>query len=145
MADIARLDHVGDSADGFFDRNGGVEAGGPVDVDIVELQSLQAVGEGGLHRRRATVEPDPGPGRLALGPELDADKVAVARDAAQGLAEQHFVVTHSIEVARIDEVHACFQRSVDGGDAFGPIRRPVHARHPHTAEAQGKNAGVVQT
>ncbi len=42
---VAGLDELADGADRLLDRDLGVEAGRPVDVDVVGAEALQAVGE----------------------------------------------------------------------------------------------------
>ena len=46
VADVACLDHVGDGADGVFDGDVGIEARGAVDVDMVDAEALEGIGEG---------------------------------------------------------------------------------------------------
>ena len=73
VADVARLDHLGDRADRLLDRHLGVEAAEPVDVDVVGAEPAQRVGEEVLHRDRAAVDADPAAAGIAQDAELDAD------------------------------------------------------------------------
>jgi hypothetical protein len=115
-----------------------VEPGGAVDVDVVEAQALQAIGGRGLHGGGTRVIADPGAVRPALGAELDADDGGVAA-ALQGLADQHLVVAHAVEIAGVDEVDPGVERGVHGGQALGPVGGAVTARHPHGAQADGRD------
>ena len=60
VADVAGLHHVGDRADGVFDRHRGIEARGPVDVDVIDAEPREAVGEEVLDGRGARVVAEPG-------------------------------------------------------------------------------------
>ena len=81
MAHIAGLHHVGDGADRLLDRHAGIEPRGPIDVDVVDAEALQRIGQEILHRRRPRVDADQRPGGIAQRAELDADDEAVARHA----------------------------------------------------------------
>ena len=78
MADIAGLDHVGDGADRVFDRHVRIEPGRAVDVDIVDAEPLQRIGDEVLQRGRAVVHAVEAAGRIAQGAGLDADDDLVA-------------------------------------------------------------------
>ena len=119
-----------------------VEPRGAVDVDVIDPQALQGIGEEALHGLRAGVIAEPGPARFAHGAELDADEGLIAVAALERLADQHLVMAHAVEIARIEQGDAGLQRRMDGGDALGPVGRSVHARHAHAAEAEGGNGGA---
>jgi len=128
-------------------RDARVEAGGAVDVDVVEAQTLQAVGAGGLDRGGPGVETDPGLVGPALGAELHAEQDVVAaaafeRPVLERFADQHLVVAHAVEVAGVDQIDSGVERGVDRSQALLPVRRPVHARHAHRAEADGGDFGT---
>src|SRR3546814_8559618 len=105
VADMSCLHHVGDRADGLLDRHLRIEPGGPVDVDVVDAQALQRIGEEGLHRRRPAVEADPATGRVAQGAELDAELVTVARHAPERFRYQHLVVSPAWKSTRLNSRH----------------------------------------
>ena len=73
VADVAGLHQVGDGADRVLDRHVRIEARRTVDVDVVDAEPLQRVGEEVLHRRRAGVVADPAAVRVAQGAELHAE------------------------------------------------------------------------
>ena len=50
VAHVAGLHHVGDRADGLLDRHVGIEPRRAVDVDVVDAEPLQRIGQGVLHR-----------------------------------------------------------------------------------------------
>ena len=142
VADVPGFHHVGDRTDGVLDRHVRIEAGGTVDVDVVQTKPLQGIGEKGLHGRGAGVVADPAAGRIAQGAELDADLGAIPGNALQGLADQHFVVAHAVEVAGVEQADAGVEGGVDRGDALRTFERAIHAGHAHAAEAEG---GHVRT
>ncbi len=71
VAHVPGLDHVGDRADGFFNGDVGIEPGGAVDVDVVDAETLEGIGEGSLNGGGAGVVPEPGAVGTALRAELD--------------------------------------------------------------------------
>ena len=73
MADIAGLHHVGDGADRLLDRHVRIEPRRPVDIDMVDAEPLQRIGEEVLHRRRPRVEAAPAAGGIAHRAELHAE------------------------------------------------------------------------
>ena len=143
IAHVAGLDEVADGADGFLDRHVRVDPAWPVDIDVVGVEALQGVGEERLHCRRAAVIAEPGTVGAAQGPELDADHDLVAPAAGQRLGDEHLVVAHAVVVAGVEEGDPGVDGSVDGGDAFGAVSRTVEVRHPHAAEADGRNHRAV--
>ena len=52
VADVSGFDEVGDGSDGVFDGDFGVEARGAVDVDVIDPEALEAVGERSFLRLR---------------------------------------------------------------------------------------------
>ena len=139
VAHIALLHHLADGADSILDRHRRVEARGAVDVDVVDPEALQRIGEEIAHGRRARIVARPSPRRVAQRAELDAEPVAVARHALQRLADQHFIVAHAVEVAGVDQRHAGVERGVDRRDALGAVGGAVHAGHAHAAEAERRD------
>ena len=74
VADIAGLHHVGDGADRVLDRHIGIEPGGAVDVDMIDAETLQRIGEEVLDAAGPGVEADPAAGGIPQGAELDAER-----------------------------------------------------------------------
>ena len=144
VADVARLHHVGDRADGLLDRDRGIEARRTVDVDVVDAEARQAVGEEVLRRGGARVEAEVGAVGAAQGAELHAEQGPVAAGAGERLADEELVLAHRIEVARVDEVHAALERGVDRGDALRLVAAAVQAAgaHAHAAERDRKHLGA---
>jgi hypothetical protein len=70
VADIARLDHLGDRAHGLLDRDVRVDARRPVDVDVVGPKAPQRVGEEVPDRLRAAVVSRPAGGGSRSAPNL---------------------------------------------------------------------------
>ena len=111
-----------------------------IDVDMVDAEPLQGIGEEALDGLGPRVNAQPAAGGIAQSAELHADQRLFALAASQRLADQHLVVAHAVEVAGIDEGYSGIERGMDGGDAFGSVRRAVDARHAHAAKTQGGNA-----
>jgi hypothetical protein len=141
---MARLHHVGYGAHGVLDRHARIEARRPVDVDMIETEALQRIGEKIPHRRRPRVVAQPAAGGITQRAELDADEKAVALHALQRLADQHLIMAHAVEIAGVDERDAGIERGVDRGDALRAVGRAIHARHAHAAEADGGNRGTMR-
>ena len=142
MADPALVDAFDERADRLLDRHLRIEPRGAVDVDRLDPQPLQRVGEEILDRRGSAVEAGPAARGIAQRVELDAEHIAVARDALERLADQHFVVAHAVEVAGIDQGDSRIERSVNCGDALCAIGWSVHTRHAHAAKAERGNGGA---
>src|SRR5262249_26810819 len=100
VANVARLDHVGDRPDGLLDRHGGIEARRTVDVDVIDAEARQGVGEEGLRRGGPGVEAEMGAVGPAQAAELHAQQGLVAARARERLADEELVLAHGIEVAR---------------------------------------------
>ena len=139
MAHVAGLDQLPDGTDRFLDRDVRIESGGAVDVDVVDPEAGERVGGRGLYRRRARVVAEPGGVRPALGAELDAQQVALARAPADRLGDQQLVVAHAVEVAGVEQIDPGVEGGVDRRDALAAVARPVHPRHPHAAEAERRD------
>src|SRR5215470_5777077 len=52
-------------------------------------------------------------------------------------ADQHFVVAHAVEVARVEQRDTRIARGVNRGDALRTVGRTVEVRHSHASEADG--------
>jgi len=145
VAHVTGLHELGDRADGLLDRHVRVEPRRPVDVDVVGAQALQRVRERRLDRRRPRVVSQPAPVRAALRAELHADQDVVALGAGERIADQHLVVPHPVEVARVEQVDARVEGGVDRGDALVAVGRPVQPGHAHAPEPErgdGRSGGA---
>ncbi len=137
MPDIAGADHVGDGADGVFDRNGRIQPSRAVDIDVIGAEAAQRIGQEVFDGLRPSVVSAEHAGWIAQRAEFHRDDHAGARHALERAADQHLVVTHAVEVAGVDQCNARFHRRADGGDALGLVRRAVNARrHAHAAETK---------
>jgi hypothetical protein len=116
-----------------------IEPGRAIDVDVIQPEPLQRVGQECRHRSGSRIIARPAARRIAQRAELRADLEAVARHAPQRLADQHLVVAHAVEVAGVEEGNTGVERGVDGGNALGPVGRAIHARHAHAPKAKGGN------
>jgi hypothetical protein len=138
---VAGLDHVGDGSDSVFNGDVGVEAGGAVDVDVVDAEALEGVREGGFDGGGARVEAEKGAIGAALRSEFDRDEDLVA-DETESTANEHLIVAHVVEVAGVNQVDAGVDGGMDGGDAFGFVGGAVDTAHAHAAEGDGEDAGA---
>jgi hypothetical protein len=59
MPDKTGLDHVGDGANRVFDRHRRIEPGRPVDIDVIDAEALEAVGEEVFYGGGAGIYTDP--------------------------------------------------------------------------------------
>ena len=107
---------------------------------MVHPQPLQRIGQEILHRLGSGIVAGPASSGIAQGAELDADEGLVALAALQGLADQHLVMAHAVEIAGVEQGDAALQRGVDGGDALAAVDGAIHARHAHAAQPQGGSA-----
>jgi hypothetical protein len=101
------------------------------------------IGQEILHRRRPAVVTEIFQVGRAHRAAFDDYEGALALAAFKRVADQHFVVAHTVEIAGIDHGDAGFQRGMHGGDGVLIVRRPVAARHAHAAEAEGGHGGAV--
>ena len=139
MPDPAGLDHVGHRADALLDRHVGIEPRRPIDVDGVDAEPLQRIGDEIPDRRRAAVIAEKALVGIAQRAELDADLDIVAIAAGERFADQHLIVAHAVEIAGVEQGDAGVERGVDGGDALAAVGRAVEIRHAHAAEADGRD------
>ena len=142
VAYVAGLHQVGDRADGLLDRDSGVDASEPVDVDVVGAEPRERVGEEGLDGRGSAVDADPAPGGVAQGAELDADRDLIAVAIAQRLAYQQFVVAHAVVVAAVEQGDPGVEGCPDGGDALRFVGGAVEVGHAHAAQSKRGDAGT---
>jgi hypothetical protein len=102
MFDIAGLHHLGDGADRFLDRHRRIEPRRAVDVDMIDPEPLQRVGEEIFHSDRAAIHAGEAAGGVAQRAELDADLEIVAAAAFKRLADQQLIVADAVEIASVE-------------------------------------------
>jgi len=141
---VARLDHLGDGADGFLDGHLRIDARRAIDVDVLDAEALQGVGEEIFHGVGPRVVAGPAAHGIAQRAELDAELHLLARHGLERFADEHFVVAHAVKIAGIEQGDAGIQRGVQGGETFGAVGGSVHARHAHATEAEGGDARAVR-
>src|SRR5262249_58953382 len=112
---------------------GRIEPARLVEVEIVGAQPTEAVAQEVLHRRRAAVEADEPPVRAPLRAELDREEDAVAT-ALEGAADQHLVVAHAVEVARVEQGDAAVDGLLDGRAALRLVGRAGDVGRPPGAD-----------
>jgi len=141
VADVSGFDHLGDGSDGVFNGHGGVKTCGAIDVDVVDAEAFEGVGEGGFDGGGAGVKSEPGSAGGALSAEFNGEQDLLALE-MEGAGDEHLIVAHTVEVAGIDEVDAGIDGGVNGGEGFGIVRRAVDAAHSHAAEGDGEDIGA---
>ncbi len=144
VADITSLHHIGDGSHGLLDRDVWIEPGGPIDVDVIDAEAVERIGQEGFHRCGPGVIPDPAAGRITLRAELDADERPAPLVGTQSFRNQKLVVTHPVEVAGIQKSDTGVEGRVDRRDTLGAIRGAVHAGHAHAAQPKCRHGGAVQ-
>ncbi len=74
--------------------------------------------------------------------KFHAEKHAVARDGVERLADEQFVVPHSVEVAGIQQGDSGVDRCVQRRETFPAVCRTVHTGHAHAAESERRDRGT---
>src|SRR5215204_153537 len=139
MLDPAGLHHVGHCADRLLDRHIRIEPRRAIDVDGLDAEPLQRIGDEILYRRRTAVIAGPILRGIAQRAEFYADLEIVAVAARERVTNQHLVVAHAVEIAGVEQGDAGVERGVDGGDALAAVGRAVEIRHAHAAEADRRD------
>ena len=81
------------------------------------VRAAQGVGEEVFDGHRPGVDAGPAAVWVPEEAELDADLRILTAAAADGLAEQEFVMAHAVEVGRVEQGDARVEGRLDGGDA----------------------------
>src|SRR6185295_13573379 len=127
-----------DRAHGLLNRDVRIEARGPIDVDVIQPEAREAVGQKILHGRRPRVDAEPAAIRTAQRAELDRHQGLVPA-IPQRAPDQQLVVSGAVEIAGVEQRDAAVERRMDCGDALAFVRGTVHPGHTHAAERQGKH------
>jgi hypothetical protein len=137
VADLAGRHQFGHGPDRLLDRHVRVHPVLVVEIEVIDPEPAQrgvqrppdvlgpAVRHAGWRVRRVRAE---------LGRQLD-----LVAPAGQRPAEQLLVRLRSIVVGRVEEGDAQLDRAVDRGDRPRLVDRAVAERHPHAAEADGRD------
>src|ERR1035438_3695430 len=133
VPDLSLVDEVAEGAEGLFDVGGLIGSMYLVQVDVVGLQSLQAVLDLGH---------DPTPG-VALGQwivahlsvDLRCENHAGSVDRRQSLADDLFGFALGVHVSGVDEVDSGVERLVDDLDRFFVVGVAPRSEH-HGAETK---------
>ena len=138
MTHIPGADQIADRARRLLDRHRRIEPRRLIQIDVVRPQAPQRIGKEVAHCRRPCVIAAPPARRIAQRAELHLNERAIAPP-LQRSAEQHLVMPHAVEIARVEQRDAGIQRRMDRRDAFVLICRTVQSRHPHAAEPQSRH------
>ncbi len=123
MEDLACFDQARHGADGVFDGSIGIDAMLVVEIDVIDVEALQAGIAGFADVVGLAVDgADAGVAGIADDAELggEHDLVAPALDGAS----DEFFVGGAIHVGGIEEGDAEFEGAMDGGDGFVVVARP---------------------
>ena len=115
----------------------GIEPRRPIDVDVLDAEPLQRIGQEVLHRRGAAVMPRKLVAGSRSAPNLTLIWTLSRLRARERFADQHLIVAHAVEIAGVEQGDAGIERGVDGGDALAAVGGAVKIRHAHAAEADG--------
>ncbi len=67
-----------------------------------------------------------------------------SRPVADRLADELLVRAAAVHVGRVEEVDAELEGAVDRRDRLALVGRPVELRHPHAAEAEGRDLELLR-
>ena len=121
-ADVPGLHEIGDRANRLFDRDGGIQAAGPIDVDVIDAQPRERVPEKVLHRGGPRVHADPASVRAAQGAELHREQRLIATILKRP-ADQQLVMSCTVVVAGVEQRDALVERGMNRGDALALVGR----------------------
>ena len=62
--------------------------------------------------------------------------------AGEALPDQHFVVTHTVKVTRVEQRDTRIERDMNRGDTLRAVGRTIEVRHSHASKA---DSGHVRT
>jgi hypothetical protein len=142
VLDPALGHHLGQRTDRLFDRDAGIEARGPVDVDRLDAEPLQRIGEKILDGRWTAVIAEEVSLDVTQRAELDRDLHIAPVAGGQRLADQQLVVAHAVEIAGVEQRDAGVERGMDGRDALAAVGRAVDIGHAHAAEPDRADDGT---
>ena len=105
---------------------------------MVDAEALQRRVAGGADVIGLAVDAEERPFLAAHVAELRGQHDLVA-PAADGAADEQLVRERAVHVRRVDEVDAELERTVDRRDRLALVGRAVELRHPHAAQAFGRD------
>src|SRR5205807_530673 len=108
-ANVARLDQIRNGANRVLDRYSRIESCRPVDVDVIDAQTREAVDEKVSDRYRPGVDAAPTTVRATESAKLHREQRGIAT-VTQRPADQHFVMAGAIEIAGVQERDALIER-----------------------------------
>ena len=143
VTDLPGTDQLRHGADGLLDRHGAVDPMQVVEVDVGDLEALQAglarlpdpLGAGVDDARRGVL-------RVAHEAELCGEEHRVA-PAGERTPHELLVGVGTIYVRGVEEIQAELECTMDGCDRFGVVVRAVELAHAHAPEPQARNRGAV--
>src|SRR5690606_22321084 len=140
VSDVPLLDELRDGSHRFLNGDVGIEARRAVDVDVVDAEPAQRVGQRVLDVVGVDIEPRRHPFGSQLRAELHREHDVVAAATLYRLANEQLVVAGPVEVGGVDQCAAGVEIGPDYSDAFGGVGGPVGAGQAHAAET-GRRGG----
>ena len=64
--------------------------------------------------------------------------------AANGFADEHFVVADAVSVGGVEEIYAEIESAEEGGCGFGVVALAVKFAHAHAAESHAGDEGALR-
>src|SRR5579875_3088852 len=141
VAHLTGPDELRHRADGFFDRDRGIDAMQIIKVDHIDAEPPQRSLARRPHVIRAPAETAPA-GGIESATELarQDDPVATPADRA---SDQLLVVTLTVGIRRIDQRYAELDRALNRRDRFRVVGRSIGAGHTPAAQTDRRNPNPV--
>ena len=143
VAYLARAHQLRHGAHGVLDRHVRIHAMQVIQVDVSDLETLQARLAGladplgtAVDGRRGRV------GGIAHEAELGGEEGGVAPP-TQRAPDQLLVGVRAVYVGGVEEIHAPLERPVQRGDRLAVVVRAVELAHAHATQAQSRHGGAI--
>ncbi len=134
VADFSGAHQLGHRAHCFFDGHGGIDAVLVIQVNSFHAQALQTVVAARADVFWSAVDTaHRGISFASNDAEFRGEKSLVAQ-AANGFADQDFVVTEAVDIRRIKKGDAEFGGAMNRGNGFRVVTRSIEFGHSHAAE-----------
>ena len=144
-ADLALGHQLGHRPDRLLDRSVRIDAVQVVEIDVIHPQSGQAALDGSTHIGGRSVDLQRGAVGVVADAELGRDESLVP-PVGQRLADLDLVGVRAVHLGRIEEGDPQLQRAMDHRRSMALVRRrAVERRHPHAAQADGRNFWTVRS
>ena len=144
VPDLAVLDEARHRADGILDRVPGIDPVKVVEVDRVDAEAFQARLGRPANILGAPVDGTSTGGGVVDEPELGRQEHSVPTSPDR-LPDERLVRVRTVDVGRIEEVHAELERAIDRRERLRLVPRSVALAHPHATEPERRDRRAVTT